>query len=190
MAATFIDEGLTAEQLRALLHYNPLTGKFRWRRDADHWRAGLLAGTEAAMGLQQYKRPYVVMGIGYRSKRLRTLIGIHYRNYRAHRLAWLYVYGEWPKGYIDHINGDGTDNRIANLRLCTQTQNAGNTKKPKHNTSGFKGAYLEKRTGRWYGKIMFQRKAHYLGTFDTPKEAHAAYCEAAKRLYGEFARFK
>ncbi len=191
MATKFIDVGLTVEQVRSRLLYNPKTGKFRWRRGIDHWRAGLPAGTEIEMGRSGHKRRYVLIGIGNRKPTRRyTLIGINHRNYRAHRLAWAYVYGEWPDQEIDHINGNGCDNRIANLRLATHAQNCQNQRKPKHNTSGLKGAYFDRRLGKWLAQIRCNGTQHYLGYFDTAKEAHDAYVEAAKRLHGSFARTK
>lgn len=88
----------------------------------------------------------------------------------------------------DHINGNPLDNRWVNLRVCSGPQNVCNRKMSKHNTSGFKGVSETKR-GRYAAQIAFQRKTYYLGTFDTPEEAHRAYCEAAVRLHGEFANF-
>jgi hypothetical protein len=183
---------LTAAQLRSVLDYDPHTGLFRWKDDIYHWRAGMLAGTESEMGERNNKRRYVVISIGTRATKRRryTLINIRKHLYRAHRLVWLYVHGEWPDNEIDHINGDGTDNRIANLRLATRSQNVGNTRTPKHNTSGFKGAYWNKRAGRWFAQIRHQKKQYHLGHFDTVEEAHAAYAEAARRMRGAFARIE
>ena len=88
----------------------------------------------------------------------------------------------------DHRNGNGLDNRWVNLRVCTGPQNVCNRKISKNNTSGFKGV-SETKGGRFMAAIAFQQKTYYLGTFDTPEEAHQAYCEAAIRLHGEFANF-
>jgi len=90
---------------------------------------------------------------------------------------------------VDHINHNTLDNRKSNLRLCTPYQNQYNSRKQRNNTSGFKGIYKNKNGLRWIAKIQFCGKGQYLGTFDTREEAHAAYCEAALRLHGEFSNF-
>lgn len=91
--------------------------------------------------------------------------------------------------FVDHINGDKIDNRRQNLRSCTRAQNQMN-QRPKgglrKNKLGLKGVC--RNHGRYMANITANKVQHYLGTFDTPEEAHAAYCEAAKRLHGEFAR--
>lgn len=89
----------------------------------------------------------------------------------------------------DHINGNTLDNRRSNLRVVTRTQNNQNVTIRKHNKSGYKGVSLEKKTGRWVAVIQANNKRIHLGTFDTPEEAYAAYCEAAKKYHGKFARF-
>jgi hypothetical protein len=175
MAKRFIDSGLTVQQLRDALDYDHTTGRFYWRRrkGVHHTTNVRYAGKEA----------------GHRCPRLGyVLLGFNGRLYRAHRLAWLYVFGEWPAGDLDHINGDGFDNRTANLREATRTQNNGNMRMPSHNTSGLKGAYWDKRAERWMSQIKHQGRQHYLGYFDTAEQAHAAYAAAAVRLHGEFAR--
>ena len=90
---------------------------------------------------------------------------------------------------VDHISGDGLDNRRSNLRLATNTENSRNQPVRKSNTSGFKGADFHKAVGLWRARIRCDgnRRVH-LGYFATPEEAHAAYCVAARKLHGEFAR--
>ncbi len=106
--------------------------------------------------------------------------------YRAHRLAWLYMTGECP-AEIDHINGVPSDNRLANLRPATRTENNANRRKTE-NPSGFKGVSLDKKTHRWRARIRIHRQRVFLGVFDTAEQAHQAYVDAAKRLFGEYAR--
>ncbi len=89
---------------------------------------------------------------------------------------------------VDHINGDGLDNRRANLRLATHAENSRNVRRPSNNKSGFKGVYKNAKTGRWAAMITGGGQRQYLGQFDTPEEAHSAYCKAAAFHHGEFAR--
>lgn len=190
MAKPFIDVGLTAEQLRAVLLYDPDTGLFRWKEGIDHWRAGLPAGTKGHT--RKNGTDYVFIGLGTTSrgiqKRPYIVLGVKKRVYRAHRLAWLYVYGEWPKGEIDHINGDSTDNRIVNLRDVTTAQNSLNRGLRRNNTSGIKGVSWSKKSQKWLVHIAVNKQLLHVGLFDTIEDARAARIEAANRLHGEFAR--
>lgn len=173
---------LTAEYVRQRLDYDPATGSFRWKsyagsapRENKRWNtryAGKQAGTVRSFSASS--------PLQYVQIKLRNF------NYLAHRLAWLYVYGEWPEGELDHINGDSLDNRIANLRLATTSQNQANRRINQNNASGFKGVC--KLRARFRAKITREGQARHLGTFDTPEEAHAAYAAAAREHFGEFAR--
>jgi hypothetical protein len=154
----------THERLKELADYDPETGVFTWRASRPRARKGAIAGT---------KRPD-----GY------WAIAIDCKLCYAHRLAWLYMTGKWPTADIDHINGNKSDNRIANLRQATRSQNKANTPPPRHNTSGLKGVSLEGR--RWKAQIERDGKKCHLGLFDTPEEAYAAYCKAAREHFGEF----
>lgn len=111
------------------------------------------------------------------------------RQITIHRIGWYLHYGTWPCQHIDHINGDPTDNRIANLRYCTTSQNQGNAKTRTDNTSGYKGVSQTK-TGHFSARIKVGPKRHHLGTFMTAIEAHEAYAAAAKSMRGDFARFE
>ena len=154
---------LTAEQLRSILHYSPETGIFTWKvRTSNGVKAGDVAGCSSGGG---YLRITVLS-----------------RLYQAHRLAWLYVYGEWPKGQIDHINRIRTDNRIANLREVSHKQNLQNAGKYSHNTSGHSGVVWNKRASKWLARIAHNQKQIHLGCFNTIEEAIAAR-KAAEKLY-------
>jgi hypothetical protein len=152
---------LTAERLREVIDYDPERGVLIWKK------SGNVAG--------------YVGKEGYRN------VCVDGRMYREHRLAWLHATGSWPKQSLDHINGSRADNRLTNLREASGMQNAKNMKRPVTNTSGLKGASWHKRSGKWQAAIMCDRKLKHLGLFETAEEAHAAYCEAASRLHGDFA---
>jgi len=154
---------LTQQQLKELLFYCPETGKFTRKTS----RGLAKKGNEAGHMKQD----------GYR------VIGIGGGFFSAHRLAWVYMTGEWPICQIDHVNRDRADNRFENLRLATPAENAGN--KRALSASGYKGVYWYK--GRWDAKIYQGGRGKHLGRFDTPEEASDAYLMAAKTYCGEFA---
>lgn len=157
---------ITQSLLKELLHYDMDTGALTWVADQrGHIRAGANAGS---------RRPN-----GYLSIKIRQ------RRYYAHRLAWLYVYGEWPKDQIDHINGVKDDNRIANLREATHAKNGQNRTKQSNNSSGFVGVSWHSRDRKWQATIKIDGANKHLGCFDAPEAAHAAYC-AAKAKYHTF----
>ena len=89
---------------------------------------------------------------------------------------------------VDHISGDTLDNRKCNLRICTIAQNTMNSKRRSDNRSGYKGVGWVKAKRKWQAKIMVNQKTIFLGHFNTPEEAHAAYCEASEKYHGEFGR--
>ena len=166
-------EKLTPKRAREVLRYDPKSGLFWWRQSLSRiGKAGHIAG-----GVHKTSRrstPY-------------WSIRIDGKQYPAHRLAWLIVHGEWPAEQIDHINGNGLDNRIANLREATNAQNQQNKLRASNNRSGFKGVRFHTQTGKYRAQITRNGKTAHLGLFDCPKEAHKAYCEAADDLHGEFA---
>jgi hypothetical protein len=160
---------LTAERLRECLLYNPDTGEFRWLVDrGSNAREGTGAGA--------------INTDGYR---VITLCG---REYRAHRLAWLYMTGEWPADEVDHRNLIRDDNRWDNLREATPAQNKCNSSRRRHNAAGVKGVYRSRRCGRWRAVIVVHGRKIHLGYFDHINDAAAAYAEAAVQYHGEFAR--
>ena len=113
------------------------------------------------------------------------VVGVKGKSYRAHRLVWMYVYGEFPDGDIDHINRDKKDNRIKNLRISTKSQNRQNISVQKNNKIGLKGVWLHAQTKKWCASIGVNGKNKHLGSFDSQKEAAAAYATAAM-MFHEF----
>lgn len=91
--------------------------------------------------------------------------------------------------HVDHIDGNGLNNQRSNLRTCTGSENMRNRGAASHNKSGFKGVTWHKKGGHWRATIRLNGKYTHLGYFDTPAEAHAAYCKAADELHGEFANY-
>lgn len=105
------------------------------------------------------------------------------RRYYAHRLAWFYVTGEWPKHEIDHINGDRSDNRISNLREATQNENAQNKRKQRNNKSGVTGVSWNKAEKSWVVKISANGKRIYLGRYSNLSDAIKAREEGKKKYH-------
>lgn len=165
---------ITQARLKELLHYDPKTGVFRWvgtraRRIKNGDEAGSIRKPNSS-------------GLTYR------LINVNYNPEYAHRLAWLYMTGDFPPDQIDHKDGDGTNNRWNNLRSCSDGQNKRNTRKPVTNTSGFKGVSFHSQRQRWRAYISLNGRQTHLGLFDTPEEAFAERRRAADQIYGDFAR--
>jgi hypothetical protein len=105
----------------------------------------------------------------------------------AHRLAWLYVHGEWPTGQIDHINGVKSDNRIQNLRPATCAENNRNVVKSHRSVDLPRG--VRRRGKRYEARIRDGERQVHLGSFATPEEASQSYQSAASKLHGAFACF-
>ena len=165
---------LTAEYLRSRLSYNPDTGEFRWLPYAgmpNNWAArfvGKIAGSPKP-------RPDN-----------RIIIRLQMMPYKAHRLAWLYMIGEWPAEEVDHWDGDGHNNRWCNLREATSQQQNFNQAVRKDSLSGIKGV---KQSGinRWRARLFVDGRMRYLGTYATAEEAMLAHTEAATEYHKEFA---
>lgn len=121
---------ITQEQLKLILNYDPETGEFNWLvKPRNRASIGGVAGH--------------LRKNGYRE------ISIKGKKYYAHRLAWLYMTGSWPKEHIDHINGNPSDNRFCNLREATRSQNMHNQGVCSNNTSGYKGVCWHKSNQKW-----------------------------------------
>lgn len=144
---------LTQRQLKELLTYNPISGLFRWNEKGSGRKLDRLAG-----GLSN----------GYLS------ILIDLKPYYAHRLAWLYMTGNWPKNQIDHKDHDKTNNSFSNLRDVKPQQNSKNMVRNKNNKSGATGISWHKPTSKWRVEIHVDGKSNHLGLFDNPLDALAA----------------
>lgn len=152
---------LTKGYLKEILHYNKDTGVFVWRRNnKNSIRKGNRAG--------YIKKGYVLIGITVNGK---------YRQYPAHRLAFLYMTGEIPNE-VDHINHKRYDNRWENLRPVSRKMNTRNRKRHKGNKSGFTGVYWNKRLNKWVASITKDYVTIHLGVFDDKEEAVKARKEA------------
>jgi len=150
---------LTQKELKESVVYDPETGIFTRRETGE--------------------------AIGYPDKEGYITFNVRGGSRKAHRMAWLYVHGVVPE-MVDHANGVPHDNRICNLRGASPSQSAMNRGVRSDNTSGYKGAYFVRSTGKYISFVKRGGKRYHLGTFNTAKEAHEAYCNKARELHGEF----
>ncbi|AUR99409.1 hypothetical protein NVP1265O_30 [Vibrio phage 1.265.O._10N.286.52.F6] len=168
-------EMITQELVKELLHYDPETGEFTHKHRGRHhfsndgrfrhWNdrfSGLKAGKKRSNGY--------------------WIITIFNKAYRAHRIAWLYVYGSFPSGQIDHINGVRNDNRIKNLRDVNQAENGKNQKRRSTNTSGVTGVWFSKQKGKYVAEILVNGVKHHIGTFESVTAAAKARKEAERKF--------
>ena len=165
-----MNDRISHAQLLAEFSYNPEEGIFCRLVRAGRIQPGPIEN--------------VPTGMGY------VYIAIHNRKYFAHRLAWFYVHGVWPKEQIDHVNGDKTDNRFCNLREATHQQNSGNKKAYKNNSSGVKGVAWDASRELWMAYVVTNRKMKNLGRYSRFEDAVAVRTEAARARDGEFFRAK
>ena len=160
------NKSLTAERLRSLLSYDAETGVFVWLASTNgRIKVGDIAGSFNNKG-------YIA-------------IGCDGKEHKAHRLAWLWIHGAWPSKQIDHIDGDKSNNRLANLREATNTENQQNRRRARRDnkSGGLIGAQFHRHTGKYTSKIGVGGKSIYLGLFDTAKLAHEAYVKAKRELH-------
>jgi hypothetical protein len=159
----FIDQ----QELKQLLVYDSNTGIFTWKTSLNpKIKIGSVAGHKDNKGYIRIK--------------------LNGKSYKAHRLAWLYVYGLWPVNIVDHINNIKDDNRILNLREASDSENQYNSLLRKSNTSGFKGVYFHKKKLKWIAQCRVDKKLNYIGQFDSVLEANEAVMEFRKSYHGEF----
>ena len=160
---------ITQELLKERLHYDKDTGVFTWtdsKLNSNKMR-GKKAGTLSKVG-------YVSIGLTIETKT---------HLYSAHRLAWFYVYGEFPKLQLDHINHDRLDNRISNLREVTNKENQRNVSMRKDNTSGYSGVWFNKVRKKYQAGIRVNYRRIHLGCFEKIEDAAKAAKEGREH-YG------
>lgn len=159
---------VTQEYLRRIFTYDQESGVLIRRTGCKGFAAGHRAGS--------------IKGDGY------VKIEIGEKRYRAHRLIWLYVHGEFPVPGLDHVDGDRSNNRLPNLRLANSFENGANRLLGANSTSGLKGVSWYRWTNKWVARIRFEGIDQHLGYFEHKDDAGRAYDAAAARLFGEFAR--
>lgn len=165
------EEKISQETLKNLLEYDKETGIWSWR-------------------VYRSKRAKAQQEAGYLNKdshgKVYKAITIRGKGYKASRLAWLYMTGDWLDSSIeiDHINRDSRDNRWINLRLSTKQENSYNKGVYKRKINLPKGVYISGK--KYVAKITADKNTRIIGLFTSPQEAHKAYCEASIKLHGKF----
>lgn len=162
---------ISRTRLRELLDYNRVTGVFRWK---------YVKGEEATKRL-----PGKIAG-GPRSKHSYIQLGLDGKRYYAHRVAWFYVYGTWPK-YIDHRDRNKQNNALLNLREASVSQNGFNRRADRKNKLGVKGVRKDPKYEIYEARICINGEQIALGWFRTVEQAKEAYKHAAQKFHGEFA---
>ena len=167
---------ISQEYLKSRLHYESDTGLWTWLRKIE------LTQWDESWNTRWAGKQAGAVVLGY------IEIGIDGENYKAHRLAWIYMTDEQPPEFIDHENYDRGDCRWLNLREASKSQNMYNMEKTKKNSSGYKGVTFDKQTGMWRALITANGVQHCLGRHKNILAAHEAYKKAALKYHGEFAR--
>ena len=158
----------TPDRIREVLDYDPETGWLVWRQHFHKHYVGNRAGSVNAEGYRKVQIDGVPCA--------------------EHRVAWAHFYGKWPELGLDHKDCDPANNRISNLREATTAQNVANVRRRRSNTSGYTGISWFRERGKWQAYIREEGRHRHLGLFDTIEEAIAVRRDAARRIYGEFAR--
>jgi hypothetical protein len=165
-----MEQPISYDEANALLRYDPETGLLFWKQ-----KRGLKRNPGDRAG-------------GSQKRSGRVYIEINGHGYPAARLAWLLMTKEWPRNFIDHRDNTPSNNRWDNLREATALENARNVRKCLTRGNKLKGATWYEPLKKWAGKIRVNGRLLHLGYFSTQEAAHAAYCDAAKKYFGEFAR--
>ena len=155
---------LTQAELKQLLIYDPVTGVFTNKTTRN---SRSVAGDESG----------TLLNIGYRQ------VTLNNKRYFLHRLAWLYVHGQFPDQELDHVNGNRADNRIDNLRLVSKKQNMENQCLRADNRSGYRGVSWSNGKKKWIAQVCHNNKRQTVGRFDTVEEAALAAKQARDQLF-------
>lgn len=162
----------SADRVRALLNYDPDSGVFTWKDDRSSWRGGrFLARAGDVAGGPTVRNGWVIHVDG--------------KQYKAHRMAWLVVYGAWPEKMIDHRDGNNLNNAISNLRDVSGQINVQNMRRAActNKSSGLLGVSATRsKTNPWKAQIRVDGRIQHLGSFSRKEDAHEVYVEA-KRTY-------
>lgn len=159
---------LTYEVVRKLFHYDEERGALIWKEtNSNRAVKGAVAGCKRKDG--------------------RIQVRVNGKYHFSHQIIWIWMTKKPPIGCVDHINCNPSDNRWGNLRQASIKENCRNKRIGKNNSTGFKGIRFQAK--KYEANITVDCKWIYLGRFKTKKEAHQAYCTAARKYYGEFARF-
>lgn len=158
---------ITQEDLKKLLHYDPDTGVFTWIVDRNP-------------GIKKGQRAGYVCSDGRGKKYIS--IGIKGKYYKSHRLVWLYVNGFFPSDQIDHIDGNGCNNSLKNLREVSNRENCRNRKIYSFNKSGYTGVSWYTPRNKWIARINNNKRTIHLGYFDNINDAISARKSAEREL--------
>ena len=155
------------------LDYNRNTGEVYWNKQTIKRVLDKPAGTKHSSG-------YLILSTGVNGK---------VYSLRMHRVVWLLAYGEWPIGFVDHINNDRTDNRLSNLRLANSNQNSRNCVMHVTNKSGYRGVSWSEYHNKWVARIGLGDQGHkFLGYFKCKTAAAVAYDQASLKYHGDYGK--
>lgn len=161
---------LTQSELQTLMTYDADAGVLRWAVSRGKVRPGDRIGS---LDREGYRR-----------------VRINDKQYLEHRLVWLWHHGHFPR-ILDHIDRNRDNNRIENLRLCNESQNAANSGPPVHNTSGYRGVYFDVDRSKWVARIRLvvngQRLRYRIGRYDSADEAAIHYNLHMRERFGDYA---
>lgn len=166
---------ITYNEAHEWFRHDASTGILYWKKSRKTGKAGMEAGWSDS------SKP------GYTSYRKLQFKGT---SYYTHRIIWLMSYVKWPRHYIDHIDGNGLNNRIHNLREATRSQNQRNCHISKANKTGLKGVSFNKAAKKFTARIHTDKGRLFLGYYETSVDAAIAYVNAAKKYHGAFANPK
>jgi hypothetical protein len=165
---------LPIELIRSVIDYDPETGAMVWK-DSDDLPPFFNRRLIGAPALASVHRTGYLHG---------HLFGL---SVKAHRVAWAIHYGKWPELFIDHIDRDRANNRIANLRIATRSQNGRNKVSKQNTSSQYLGVSYHISNRKWQASIRDHGQDIHIGYFDDEVKAARAYDAAALKIHGEFA---